>query len=486
MSHSCTFSALAALTILAFVSTADAQPIAAEDALWISGFEGEVIEPQFPTSNGQYVLPDYPVARQLQWLISELAVGENTTITEVEQHFTSAFDASVIADFFNDNLRVNYPDAEITDLITMTPVGAVAVIDGITGPDSSGFLQINSLYSGTEQISFLQVQNFFGTVQFPDDQLLDLQQAVNKFEALDPQNSIFVGYIDRQGQCRPIQQRQAMTTRGLGSVFKMWVLGGVATELSQNQINADDTVTLVAEELGAGGTININPLGTVFSVQDMATLMMGISDNTATDHLHELVGRDLIGQIVEEYGVADPDLLRPFLNISEQFHVFSRFDLPTAQSYVNGSESFQQQFLVNQIEPLGSSVPEFYPFLHEDIITNGTWAASPVDICQTLAGLYDTSEQNDAFETVDIAMGSTAAFPNIRDEWDRVWYKGGSLSSSVDDLNILANAWLLENSGDFPPYIVVGLANDTAGNIDQFAVNSVLARIVELVRDFEP
>ena len=463
-----------------------AQPIAAEDALWISGFEGEIIQAQFPIVDGEYALPDYPVARQLEWVLSELAVGENTTVAEVQQRFTSAFDAQGIADFFNNNLRVNFPNAEIIDLVTMTPVGAVVVIDGETGPDSSGFLQINSLYSGTEPISFLQVQNFFGTVQFPEDQLLDLQQAVDKFENLNPQSSIFVGYIDQQGQCQPIQQRQASITRGLGSIFKMWVLGGVAAELSQNQINADDVVELVAEELGAGGTININPLGTLFTVQDMATLMMGISDNSATDHLHELVGRNLIGQIVEDFAVADPDLLRPFLNISEQFHVFSRFDLPTAQSYVNGTEAFQQQFLVNQIEPLGSSVPEFYPFLHEDIITNGTWAASPIDICQTLAGLYNTGEQNDAFATIDTAMGSTAAFPNIRHAWDRVWYKGGSLASSADDLHILANAWLLENSGDFPPYIVVGLANDTSGGIDQFAVNSVLARIVELVRGFEP
>jgi len=474
------------LTHLFWVPWVSAQPIASEDALWISGFEGQVISARFPLIDGAYQLPDYSVADQLEWVIAELAVGETTTVAEVQQRFTSAFDAPTIADFFNDNLRINFPDAAILDLIAMTPVSAVAIIDGTSGPTSSGFLQINSQYSGDELISFLQVQNFFGTIQFPDDQILELDAALDKFQSFQPDNSIFVGYIDQQNQCQPISTRSALTPRALGSIFKMWVLGGLAEEVADVQIDTSDPITLVAAERASGGTINSEPLGTVFSVQDMATLMMGISDNTATDHLHELVGRAGIGQVVQDYGVADPDILLPFLNISEQFHVFSRFDLPTALSYVNGTEPFQETFLSNQIEPLGPSFPTNFPFFHQQLLTDGTWAASPADVCQTLAGLRATAEDNGALELVDIAMASQAAFPNLRNEWDRVWYKGGSLASGANGLHVLANAWLLENSGDFPPYVVVGLANNPAGGIDQFNINSVLARVIELVRRFEP
>lgn len=487
MSQSSTFSALIALTIFAFSNPAGAQPIADQDALWISGFEGEIIPAQFPLIDGVYQLPDYPVANQLQWVISELAVGEITTVAEVTQRFSSAFDAQAIADFFNDNLRINFPDADVIDLIGMTPVSAVAIIDGTSGgPPESGFLQINSLYSGNQEITFLQVQDFFGTIQFPEDQVLELEAAMDKFDGLHPLNSIFVGYVDTNNQCQPISTRNASIPRALGSIFKMWVLGGVAEDVATFATEVTDPVPLVAAERASGGTINNEPLGTVFNVQDMATLMMGISDNTATDHLHELVGRELIGQVVQDYGVADPDILLPFLNISEQFHVFSRFDLPTALSYVDGTELFQEQFLVNQIEPLGPSFPTSFPFFHDQLLTGGTWAASAVDICQTLAGLRATAENNGALEMVDIAMASQAAFPNIRNEWDRVWYKGGGLSSGATGQHVLTNAWLLENSGDFPPYVVVGLANNSAGGIDAFEINSVLARIIELVRTFEP
>ncbi|MEM1081006.1 MAG: serine hydrolase [Pseudomonadota bacterium] len=469
------------------LSPVQAQPIVSDDALWISGFEGQIIPAQFPLVDGVFQLPDYSVANQLEWVIAELAVGENTTLAEVNQRFSPAFDAQAIADFFNNNLRVNFPDAAIIDVIGMTPVGAVVIIDGTSGgPPESGFLQINSLYSGSQEITFLQVQNFFGTIQFPDDQVLELEAAMDKFDNFHPANGLFVGYIDLNGQCQPITSRNSTIPRALGSIFKMWVLGGVAEDIAIFSTDTDDPIELVAAERASGGTINNEPLGTIFTVQDMATLMMGISDNTATDHLHELVGRTAIGQVVQDYGVAEPDILLPFLNISEQFHVFSRFALPTALTYVNGTEPFQEQFLTNQIEPLGPSFPTNFPFLHQQLLTDGTWAASARDICQTLAGLHATAETNGALELVDIAMASQAAFPNVRSDWDRVWYKGGSLASNANGLHVLANAWLLENSGDFPPYVVVGLANNPAGGIDAFEINSVLARIIELVRAFEP
>lgn len=457
-----------------------------EDTVFLSSFEGETIPPLFPRAGGEFQLPSNPTTDQLAWLLSELDAGENTTTAEVQAHFVPGFDPVTIRDFINDVLRVSYPNATIIDVIGVTPVMLTAVIDGDSGPASSGFLQFGAEFTGTQLINFIQVSDFFGSVQFPDDMNLTLEQAVDEFQTLGTENSLFAGFINDAGQCEAIIERDSTTLRALGSVFKMWVLGGVASDIEGSLINRGDNVTLVAAERAAGGTINNVPLGTNFSVQEMATLMMAISDNTATDHLHELVGRDLIGNIVQLYGVNDPDILLPFLNISEQFHVFTRFDLPTANSYVNGTEMFQEQFLMNSIEPEGPSFPVNFPFFHDSLLTDGSWRASAVDICQTLAGLRETGAANDAFTLVNEAMGSQSAQPGIRNVWDRVWYKGGSLESGATGLHVLANAWLLENSGEFPPFVVVALANNPAGGIDIFQVQSLTSRIVELMAGFEP
>lgn len=475
-----------AWTALWSASTVLAQTLPDEDTVFLSSFEGDNIEPLFPRIDGSYQLPPGPAADQLLWLLDELALGETTTLTEVQARFSPNFDLPGIVNFINNVLRPDYPNAIITDLIALTPVAATVIIDGDAGPATSGFLQINAGFTGAQLISFLQVSNFGGSVQFPADAVLELDQAADKFMTLGSANGVYVGHIDQQQQCQPLLQRSGNTALALGSVFKTWILGAVAADVADGLLSRSDPVPLLAAERAAGSGINNEPLGTLFTVQEMATLMMGISDNTATDHLHELVGRELVGSMLSQYGVADVDRLLPFLNISEQFHVFTRFDLPTAQSYVNGSEAFQQAFLASDIIPQGPSFPINFPFFHEPLLTAGTWAASAADICRTLAGLHATVSDNGAFTLVDEAMGAGVAQPNVRNAWDRVWFKGGSLDSGATGRHVLAHAWLLENSGEFGPFVVVALATNPAGGIDGFAIQSVLSRMVELTAAFEP
>lgn len=103
-----TFLTLIGLSVCGLVN---AQSITAEDTLWISGLGGEAIAPQFPIVDRRYELPDYPVANQSEWMISEHALGENTTVAEVTQRFSSSSGARGNADCFNNNLRVNFPYA---------------------------------------------------------------------------------------------------------------------------------------------------------------------------------------------------------------------------------------------------------------------------------------------------------------------------------------------------------------------------------------
>ena len=475
----------AVLALVAAATTAPAQPLLDDELTFRGGFEGDPIEPRFPRVDGEFLLPDHPVTRQLEWLLDELQVGTTTTIAEVQQRFVPGFDPQQMVDFIG-ALRTEFPNARILDVIGITPVAATVVIDGDSGPPATGFLQLQSQYSGDELVTFFQVSNFFGSVQFPSDSTLNLEQAADRFMTLGSENALFVGYIDAAGECVGLVERSPDTPRALGSIFKTWILGAVGEAVTAGTVAVDDSVFLSASERAAGGAINSEPLGTLFSVQDMATLMMGISDNTATDHLHELVGRGPVGDYVQDAGVSDPELLLPFLNISEQFHVFTRFNLSTALSYVNGTEVFQEVFLNSSIEPLGPSFPINFPFFHAELLTSGTWRATPRDICRTLGTLHATAEDFGAFDLVDEAMGAQAAQPGIRNQWARVWYKGGSLTSGASGDHVLTHAWLLENNEEFSPLVVVALANNPSGGIDAFEIQSITSRLVELMRPFVP
>jgi hypothetical protein len=114
------------------------------------------------------------------------------------------------------------------------------------------------------------------------------------------------------------------------------------------------------------------------------------------------------------------------------------------------------------------------------LLTDGSWRASPLDICAAFAALRRSPGGSEAFKVVDRAMGAGVAQPNVRGQWDRAWYKGGSLSSGGAGFNVLTHAWFLEDA-ERDPFVVIAMSNASAGGIDQFFVQSVTGRILQLV-----
>lgn len=449
--------------------------------LYSDGFEPPSIAPLFPVVGGAYQLPAGPVADRLAWLMSELQAGETTTVAEVQAHFDPAWLAQITVAqtqaFIND-IRTAYPNAVIRDLVALTPIRATAVIDTPGSPPPWGYLNIGARYTGAQRITTLGVSGWGGSVMYPADQNLTLPQAADKFATLSAQPSLLVGRIGANGQCSALVERNGATPRATASIFKIWVLGAIGRMIADGPLASAELIPMVASELAPGGLINIEPLNTPFSARDLAVLMMGDSDNTATDLLHQRGGRARMNQAVAELGSANPNLLLPLLGISEQFHVFRSFPYATAAGYVNGSEAYQDQFLVQQIEPLGPITT--YPYFHIDLMVSGTWHASPFDVCQAFAALRRLPQGSEALAVVDAALGAQAAQPNVRGHFDRVWYKGGSLAATANSFNVLTHAWMLENAGS-DPYVVVAMSNQLAGGIDAFQVQSVTGRILQLI-----
>ena len=450
------------------------------DVLFSQGFEERPVIQQFPKVNGEFQLPNNSVTNQLYWLLQQFSVSD-TSINDINTHFDIAsFGSSAQAmRSFIQVIRGNFPNAIITDVIMVTPVRLTILIADPTDLSRFGFLNLGAEYSGLKRINFFSNSFYFGSVQYPADMNLTMNQALDKFQTLSSQSSILVAQIDDNGICQPMFERNSTQLRATASIFKIWVLAAAAQAYIQGDIELEQPIELVASELALAGTINSEPLGTEFSLLEIATLMLGISDNTATDLLHETIGRDLIHEVINSIGLDQVDGLIPLLGISEQFHLFFSFPLATALTYVNGTELFQLDFLHNQIEPLGPLTT--FPYNNQSIVIDGSWQASPMDICKTFAHLRDLPEGSDALKLTNIALGAGVAQPEIRNFWNRVWYKGGSLLKATNDYVVLTHAWMLERQGQ-RPYVIIGMANNQSGNIDIFEIQSVLGRILELIK----
>lgn len=457
------------------------------------GFEPVPLSRLFPASGNSIAIPSGTVGAELDWLIDELAATESTTEAEIIEHFMPDYvagqTAAGLANFFG-VLRSSYPDAYVSDVMSATPVRVVAVL---RSPSTSniGILQLNTRFTNPQRISLIGVTGFSGNVQFVYDRTLTMAQAADKFTTFAPATGLLVARIDDQNRCQVIEGRNEDTLLATASIFKLWVLAGLARSIADGDAAAADPIALAAADFAPSGLINVEPLGTVFEAIDMARLMMGLSDNTATDHLHTHVGRGVIDAVIRASGVANPEVLTPLLNINEQFRLFRTIELAAAFDYLADTEEGQVAFLPQLDGPLaGPDAPGSTPFFHTQLLTLGTWRATPLDICRTFAHLRGF--RGEALEVVDGALGASAGQPNVRNAWDRVWYKGGSLAQAANQYNVWTHAWMLERNGE-QPYVLVSMANSADGGIsgnnnvgvddDIFDIQSINGRLLQLLSE---
>lgn len=432
-----------------------------------------------PDANGNIALPDSQAPNQVQWILQQLAESD-TSLAEIQGRFATGA-ASGWQDFLAQLRAEGYAGARVLDLLWATPVSVGFILGTGEAGAPRGFTQVGAEYAGSGRINLFSVSPTGATVQYFRDQSLTMEQAADDFMATGTENGLLVAKVSSSGQCEAIVQRSADTPRALASIFKIWVLGGVAEAINDGVLSLADSIELDANLFGQGGTINSEPLGTLFSMQDMATLMLGISDNTATDHLHALAGRQRMDATVVDYGHASPNDMLPLLSISQHFSLYYRFSLQDALSYINGSEIEQNAFLTDRILPIGPV--NGGSMFNDEVLVDAFVRASPLDVCRAFAALRAFPRDSDGFELLDKALGSAAAQPNIRQFWDRVWYKGGSLVGNNAAQRVLTHAWFLE-SAEKGRYVVVALANRrVSGTIDTFDVQSLTSRILQLLRE---
>jgi hypothetical protein len=450
---------------------------------------GSCVDPEvtnlYPVVNGAVAVPDHEAGRQLSWLLDRFAESSPFTDAEISERFSAAFLAGTNFDAVRDFLegsRNLVPSPRLTDPVGMAPMQMTGLITGQNGREAFFVLNVGLSDGKIDSLSISDFGTGQGTVVRASDRALNLEQAADRFASLYAQQGLLVARVDGAGACQPVVERDAMTPRSTASIFKIWILAGVADALAEGDLFHDQVVPLDGSKQVQGGQLFAEPPGIDLSIDRLATLMMGISDNTATDMLLGLAGRDRIDGLHAEYGHATPTLLAPQLGISEQFHLFFSFPFAESLSYVNGTETFQRQFLEDRIVPLGSSATGGGGFFNESLFIDGAWRASAMDICGAFARHRQHPPGTDEALVVDRALQAQAAQPNVRERWDRVWYKGGSLASGANGLLVLTHAWLLEREGE-APVVVVGLSNEPTGNIDQFDVQSILGRILELAAD---
>jgi beta-lactamase class A len=104
----------------------------------------------------------------------------------------------------------------------------------------------------------------------------------------------------------------------IGSSFKLFILGTLTAEVNADRRQLENIMRLKPEWVGPPSSeLGGWPMGSPVTLHTLALKMISISDNTATDHLLHLLGREAIEKQMAVMGHKHPEWNRPLLSTRE-------------------------------------------------------------------------------------------------------------------------------------------------------------------------
>ncbi|KPL67643.1 hypothetical protein SZ64_05655 [Erythrobacter sp. SG61-1L] len=228
------------------------------------------------------------------------------------------------------------------------------------------------------------------------------------------------------------EPRSALTAKpfeqmAIGSAFKLYVLSALAQEIRAGKRRWSDVVTLDAPSIPSGQMQNW-PTGAPVTLQTLATMMISISDNTATDVLMRTLGREAIEAELIASGHAEPPATLPLLTTVEFFALKSD---PVKTAAYRAADSAGKRALLAQWAPaLTADNVDVGRFIGSGptAIDSIEWFASAEDIARIYQRLRDMADP-----TAMAILGiNTTLSPAEAARWDYVAYKGGSETGVID------------------------------------------------------
>lgn len=262
----------------------------------------------------------------------------------------------------------------------------------------------------------------------PEAKAISLSEALKRFKTLPGEVSFLVMKGDS-----PTAELNADKPLAVGSTFKLAVLEALKQQIVSGKRAWSDVVELQSTWKSLpSGILQTWPDGSLLTLQTLATLMISLSDNTATDALIQILGREAIEDFSERN--------RPFLTTREAFVLKNPQNQSLLQRYRRGDLPQKRQVLK---EAQSAALPDVTLFMGNPMATDVEWFFSSRELCRLMSAVADVPLMN-------INSGVVKAA-----DWQSVAFKGGSEPGVFNLTTRLRTA-------DGTSYCVVVTQNDKA------------------------
>jgi beta-lactamase class A len=204
----------------------------------------------------------------------------------------------------------------------------------------------------------------------------------------------------------------------VGSTFKLATLAALRREIDGKKRSWRDVVELAPEARSLpSGILQEWPAGAALTVDSLATLMIAQSDNTATDTLIHLLGRNAIEPFASRN--------RPYPTTRELFVLKAPANAELLGRWRRGDEAGRRA-LLDAIRSL--PLPDRAAYPREPTALDVEWFFSARELCDLMKAVHD------------LPFMSINPGPAERADWDAVAFKGGSEPGVIN-----MTTWLEKN-----------------------------------------
>lgn len=253
--------------------------------------------------------------------------------------------------------------------------------------------------------------------------------------------------ITRNGQ--QLAALNADQPLAVGSTFKLLILQALQTQIENGERQWDEVVSLRDEWKSLpSGFLQTWPAGSQLTIETLATLMISQSDNTATDHLLNLVGRDVVEALSERN--------QPFLTTREAFVLK---DPANRNILTRWRRSDERRTLLSALAAL--PLPAVSIFNEGPQAIDVEWFFTAQALCEAMEKVAELPLMSINPGLVDPAT------------WQKVAYKGGS-EPGVENFT----TYLVDEQG---PLCVTATWNNEAG-IDELRFSTLYRALIESSR----
>src|SRR5690625_321213 len=240
----------------------------------------------------------------------------------------------------------------------------------------------------------------------------------------------------------------------VGSAFKLAILTELQELVASGEAAWDDVLHLETEWISLpSGILQEWPAGTALTVETLATLMIAMSDNTATDALLAYTGREN----VESHSPHN----RPFLSTREAFVLKALPNEELLASYLEADPDQRRRLLDEEVASL--PLPAVSDLPAQPRALEVEWYVSASALCSLMAGV-------EGLELMTINPG-----PAATSGWERAAFKGGS---EPGVLNL--TSWVEANGREL---CVTATWNDRATALDEARFVGLYSALLRSVRE---